>query len=88
MITGKTKSGFQFAIPKRVMDNMELVDLLVDESENETMKVSRVLRLVMSKEQRQRFYDHHREPDGRVPVEKICEELGEIFLSFPQGKNS
>ena len=88
MITGKTKSGFQFAIPKRVMNNMELVDLLADDTEDETMKVSRILRLVMTKEQRQRFYDHHREPDGRVPVEKIYEELGEIFLSFQQGKNS
>ena len=88
MITGKTKSGFAFAIPKRVMNNMELVDLLADDAEEETMKVSKILRLIMPKEQRQRFYDHHREPGGRVPVEKIYEELGEIFLAFKQEKNS
>lgn len=85
---GVTKSGFAFEIPENVMDNMELVDILADEETDMSFRISRITRMVLGKEQRQRFYDHHRTEDGRVPVEAVIREMDEIFRTFEQGKNS
>ena len=88
MIKGITKSGFEFEIAENVMDNMELVDILADDDTDMVYRVSKIARLVLGKEQKQRLYDHHREDDGRVPVEAVYEDISEIFQSFKQGKNS
>lgn len=88
MITGKTKSGFKFAIAENVMDNMELVDILADDDTDMSLRVSKITSLILSKEQKKRLYDHHRTEDGRVPVEAVYEDISEIFTSFAQGKNS
>jgi len=89
MIQGKTKSGFAYALDKDVMNNMELVDALAEMQEENPLSVSRVLNLILDKNQKQRLYNHVRTESGRVPMEKITEELGEIFSAFgQQGKKS
>jgi len=89
MIQGKTKSGFAYALDKDVMNNMELVDALAEMQEENPLSVSRVLNLILDKNQKQRLYNHVRTESGRVSMEKIIEELGEIFSAFgQQGKKS
>lgn len=88
MISGKTKSGFEYTLEENVMDNMELVDVLADESDDISIRVSRIVKLVLPAEQRKQLYDHHRTQDGRVPVEAVYADISEIFASFGQGKNS
>lgn len=88
MIKGITKSGFEFEIAENVMDNMELVDILADDDTDMSFRISRITNLVLGKDQKKRFYNHHRTDDGRVPVEEVYEDIGEIFQSFKQGKNS
>ncbi len=88
MIKGITKSGFEFEVAKNVMDNMELVDILADDEIDMSFRVSKITAMVLGREQRKRFYDHHRTADGRVPVEAVYTEMEEIFQSFKQGKNS
>ncbi len=88
MIQGKTKSGFAYALDKDILNNMELVDALAEMQEENPLSVSQVLNLILGKEQKQRLYDHVRTDSGRVPMEKITEELGELFSAFGQpGKN-
>ena len=88
MIKGITRSGFEFEIAENVMDNMELVDILADDETDMSFRISKITQLVLGKEQKKRFYDHHRTEDGRVPVEEVYEDISEIFQSFKQGKNS
>lgn len=92
MIEGVTKSGFAFAVAKNAMDNMELVDELaeLEESGGENpLAMSRIAKMVLGKEQRDRLYDYHRKGDGRVPVADVYEDIGEIFTAFGKlGKNS
>lgn len=88
MIKGITKSGFEYEISENVMDNMELVDILADDQTDMSFRVSRITGMILGKDQKRRLYDHHRTEDGRVPVEAVYEDIGEIFQSFKQGKNS
>lgn len=88
MISGKTSSGFEFELPENVINNMELVDALAESSDTDMLSVSRVVRLLLDKDQRQRLYDHVRAEDGRVPIDAVSEEVAEIFQAFSQpGKN-
>lgn len=89
-IEGKTPSGFEFKIPASVMNNMELVDLLSDYDGGENpIVLSKLCNLVLGKDQKQKLYDHVREKDGTVPIEKITTEIGDIFkASGSSGKNS
>ncbi len=45
--------------------------------------------LLLGKEQRKRLYDHIREEDGKVPPQKMGEEIADIIRGYgEQGKNS
>lgn len=89
MIKGKTKSGFEFQLEDDVMNNMELVDLLADDSENEIIKTSKTLKMIMDPDQKKRLYDHLRTQTGRVPADAVMRVIEEIFTACgQQGKNS
>ena len=80
MLEIKTSSGFEIKINEQVLDNMELIDALSELEENE-FAISKVTLLVLGKEGKKRLYDHLRRKDGTVPVQKVADEIGEIFTS-------
>lgn len=89
MIKGKTSSGFAYELPENAIDNMELVDALAETTENNPVAVSRVCRLFLGDSLRKRLYDHLRTEDGRVPIEALSNELGELFAAYGEaGKKS
>ena len=88
MRTGVTASGFAWQLDDAVLNNMELVDALAEMQEENPLQISAVCRLVLGKAQRKALYDHLRTPDGRVPVAKVADALGELMNSFTAGKNS
>lgn len=88
MITAKTKSGFEIELKESSLDNMELVDTLDEMNEGNPLAISRLVPLLLGKEGKKKLYDHLRTPDGRVPVAKVAEALGELMNSFTAGKNS
>ncbi len=89
MFTGKTKSGFEYEIPKSTFDNMELVDAIAESDEGNPVATSRMVNLLLGAKQRKRLYDHLRAEDGRVPVEGVIKAVNDIFTSCGQsGKNS
>lgn len=88
MVKGTTKSGFEFELPKETFDNMELLDAL-NEMDSNPLAVSKVCDLVLGKEGKKTMYDHLRCEDGRVPIERVINEIKEIFTLYGQaGKNS
>lgn len=87
MICGKTKTGFAFSVDENCMNDMELVDILADDATDESFRMSKLLKKLLPT-QRQALYDHVR-VDGRVPVNAIIAEVGDIFAAMGStGKNS
>ena len=87
MICGKTKTGFAFSVDENCMNDMELVDILADDATDESFRMSKLLKKLMPT-QRKALYDHVR-VDGRVPVDAIIAEVGDIFAAMGStGKNS
>lgn len=79
--------GAKICIDERDLSNMELLDELVAIDDGDTTALTRIFKLLMSKEDKQGLYDALRE-DGRVPVAKVVEALKELFDKLGEpGKN-
>lgn len=88
MVKGTTKSGFRFEVDPNAMNDMELVDVLADDTLDEAFRMSHVLKKLLPGNQRKALYDHVRK-DGRVPVDAVVAEVEEIFNAMGNaGKNS
>ena len=88
MVKGTTKSGFCFEVDPNAMNDMELVDILADDTMDESFRMSHVVRKLFPGHQRKALYDHVR-VDGRVPVDAVIKEIEEIFSAMGNaGKNS
>jgi len=87
MIKGKTKSGFSYELDKERLNNYELLEA-IEELEENPLVLSRVVNLLLGKEQTKKLKDHIRNKDGIVPTEKISEEITEIFQNQGETKNS
>ena len=86
MISGTTKTGFEFSIDEKKLNNMEFVDALAEVEDN-ARAFSRVINMMMDKEQKKRLYDHVRLEDGTVPVDAMVEEITDIMSSNAETKN-
>lgn len=87
MIKGKTKSGFEYKIPKENLNNYELVEVLGEIEENPLL-ISKTVNLLLGKEQANDLKEHLRTETGIVPTDKMSEEIMEIFESQKETKNS
>ena len=88
MVRCETETGFVCELPENIMDNMELLDLLADDSIHAAFRSSAAVKMILGPEQRGRLYNHLRTEDGRVPVAAVEKALGDIFQSFGKhGKN-
>ena len=85
MINGKTKSGFEFTISERALDNYELLETVSEAQENPLI-VPKILGMLLG-DDKKRLIEHVREDDGVVPAEKMMEELADIFDATPDSKN-
>lgn len=87
MITGTTKSGFAFSVPEDVVNDMELFEALCDLDDGDATAVVPVVRRVLGN-QKKALYDHLRTDGGRVPVDKVAEEIADILSAVKDGKKS
>lgn len=87
MITGKTKSGFEYAISEKRLNNYELVEVLAEVDENPLLLPKTVV-MLLGKEQAQKLKKHLRDEEGFVSTDKIGEEIAEIFQNQSEIKNS
>lgn len=77
----KTATGFEYEVDAKALNNMELLDAFADLQMDETNVAALVsiITLLLGKEAKKRLYDHVRDEDGRVPVDKVSAEMVEIF---------
>lgn len=89
MITGKTKSGFEFEVKENALDDMRLLDAVAEVADGSNpLALSFVVKQILG-ESRNALYLHVAEKDGRVPVEKVNDEITEIINAYGKaGKNS
>ena len=87
MIKGKTKSVFTYELDKERLNNYELLEA-IEELEENPLVLSRVVNLLLGKEQTKKLKDHLRTENGIVPTEKMSEEITEIFQNQGETKNS
>ena len=87
MIQGKTKSGFEFQIDKKVLNNMELVESLSDVDKGDISELPKVLVAVLGSAGKKELYEHLRTEDGRVPIDLLLEEVKQIFEASKEIKN-
>lgn len=77
-LVGVTKSGFEYSIPKKNLNNYELVEVL-GEVDTNPLYLPKVLKLLLGKEQTQKLKNHLRDDDGIVDTDKMTAELEDIF---------
>ncbi len=87
MIKGKTSSGFEYEIAEGSLNNYELLESISELDEN-TLVLPKVVNLLLGKEQKDKLTNHLRTKDGMVPLDKMMNEITEIFQSKPETKNS
>ena len=87
MITGKTKSGFAYEIPEARLNNYELVELIAD-VDTKPLLLPKVVKVMLGEELADKLKDHIRDEEGLVDLEKINQEIAEIFESQNAIKNS
>lgn len=87
MILGKTKSGFSYEISEARLKNYELVELLADVDTNPLL-LPKLVKVMLGEELADKLKDHIRDEEGLVDLEKINQEIAEIFESQKAIKNS
>lgn len=86
MIKGTTKSGFKYEIPKERLNNYELLEA-ISELDEDTLMLPKVVDLLLGKDQKKKLTEHLRTKGGIVPMDKMTEEIIEIFQSKSETKN-
>lgn len=88
MIKGVTKSGFAFEVERAALEDMEVVELLAEHSENDPMLYQKLTGKLFGQEQKQRLYDHLKDEKGRIPFVEVVEAVNDVFVTFGSaGKN-
>ena len=84
---GTTSSGFVFELPDDVMNDMELFEDLRDMDRGDATAMVSVVQRLMG-DQKKALYDHLRTESGRVPIDKVTNEILEIFSQIKNGPKS
>lgn len=87
MVTGTTRSGFDFEVAEDITNDMELFEALCDLDAGDATAVVPVCRKILGR-QKKALYDHLRDENGRVPVEKVSEAVIDIINAVKDGKKS
>lgn len=83
------QDGYEITIDEARLTNFELVDAMAELTEQDNpLAISRVVLLLLGKEERKRLYAHLRDEKGLVPAEAVSNALAEIFKSIGEVKNS
>lgn len=86
MISGKTQSGFEYTIADNIGDDYELLELMGEVRNGDTLAIFELIDRVLGKEQHKALKEHCR-IDGRVSTTRMNEEIVDIFTNSKEVKN-
>ena len=75
----KTKDGLEINVKENAFNSMETLDALTDATDGDPTGLSRLCRIIFSKEEKAKLYDFCRAEDGTVPLEKALPVITEIM---------
>ena len=78
VITGKTKTGFEYEIDKKILNDYELLEEIDNIGRNPVI-IIRLLKRLLKEEQLEKLKEHIRNEEGIVPLDKMEKELTDIF---------
>lgn len=81
MITGTTKTGFNFEIDPEKVNDMEFVELAAAAREDGLL-LPKIITWVLGDEQKKALYAHVRDKHGAAKADVVGEEFTEIILSI------
>lgn len=85
-MTSTTRSGFNYTLSADTLNNYELIEVMAEVDSN-PMLFPKVLKLLLGEEQKQALQDHLRTESGIVPLDKLRDELMDIFNTNQETKN-
>ena len=85
MITGKTKSGFEFKLEDNVLDDYELIEALGELDEN-PLKISKVIDLLFGN-RKNVVKEFIKRQKGYVSTKEMSNLITEVFSTVSNGKN-
>lgn len=85
-IEGVTSTGFKYKIEKRRLNNYILLELMGD-LETNPLLITKVVRLLLGDEQKDKLVEHIKDDDGIVDMEKMNSEIEDIFRADVDIKN-
>ncbi|MDD6742206.1 MAG: hypothetical protein PUE22_01675 [Roseburia porci] len=88
MLTGNTKSGFQFKIEDQALDDYEILEMLTEIDDGNGVLVPKMIERLLGKEQKEALKEHLRNKEGKVSTQNMMIEVMDIFKSSNEGKNS
>ena len=84
MITGKTKSGFEYSVDENIMDNWELFEEMSAGTMTGEIKAAKMM---LGEDAYNRLKEPCRNANGVVPAKKMDAEIAEIITGV-SSKNS
>ena len=78
MISGKTRTGFEYVIDDNVFDDYEILELMAKVKNNDPLAIFELIERLLGEEQKDQLKDHVR-VNGRVPMSAINDEIVDIF---------
>lgn len=78
VITGKTKTNFEYNIDKKILNDYELLEEIDNLGKNPLI-IIKLLRRLLQEEQLEKLKEHIRNEEGMVPIDKMEKELEDIF---------
>ncbi len=92
MVTGKTRTGFEFSVSENIGTDYRLIDgykLAKSSDSTEAAEgISMVVDLVLGKNKQAMFKHLAELNDGYVPTKKLDDEVTDIIAAVKEAKNS
>ncbi len=88
MITGVTKSGFNYSIEEAALDDWEFLDELASVDKGNFSHITSIPKMLLGEAQAKELLEHLRNEEGRIPASSVVKELGDIFAEANALKNS
>jgi len=80
MLKGTTESGFRYEIEDETLNDYELFEL-ISEVDGNPLLLPQLVKKLLGEKQKNNLISHVRGEDGRAPLDKISQEVMEIFRS-------
>ena len=78
VITGKTKTNFEYNIDKKILNDYELLEEIDNIGKNPLI-IIKLLKRLLKEEHLEKLKEHIRNEEGIVQIDKMEKELTDIF---------